>query len=239
MKNIPLSEPHPTSSFAPPAVMPPLREGDHLDQPTFHKRYEAMQPAVRAELIGGIVFMPCRVNQPHSHMHGRVMHWLFGYQDATPQTMPLDNASAILDEHSEPQPDACLLITAPQYRQTRDEHGCIVGAPEFILEIAHGIESIDLHRKRDDYERAGVREYVVVTLDPPRVYWFTRCDAAFADLAPGADGTYRSEVFPGLWLDPQALLQLDSNRILEVLQQGLASPEHAAFVDKLSRPAAS
>jgi hypothetical protein len=37
--------------------LPPLVNGDHLDQKTFHERYEAMPPDVRAELIGGIVYM--------------------------------------------------------------------------------------------------------------------------------------------------------------------------------------
>jgi hypothetical protein len=36
--------------------LPPLVNGDHLDQPTFHERHEAM-PDVRAELIGGFVYM--------------------------------------------------------------------------------------------------------------------------------------------------------------------------------------
>ncbi|HVA49152.1 MAG TPA: hypothetical protein VNH11_22505 [Pirellulales bacterium] len=31
---------------------PRLNAGDHLDQPTFHRLYEAMPPGFRAELIG-------------------------------------------------------------------------------------------------------------------------------------------------------------------------------------------
>jgi hypothetical protein len=42
-------------------------------------------------------------------------------------------------------------------------------------------------------------------------------------------------VFPGLWLDPAALLRRDGKRVREVLDQGLATPEHAAFVAKLAR----
>jgi hypothetical protein len=44
---------------------------------------------------------------------------------------------------------------------------------------------------------------------------------------------YRSRVFPGLWLDEAALLRLDVARLMEVLQQGLASRAHAAFVKRL------
>ena len=46
-------------------------------------------------------------------------------------------------------------------------------------------------------------------------------------------GLYRSEVFPGLWLDPTALIRGDLATVLQRLQEGLASPEHAAFVARL------
>jgi hypothetical protein len=54
-------------------------------------------------------------------------------------------------------------------------------------------------------------------------------------LRPGPDGIYRSKIFPGLWLDPQALFADDLDRLIEVLEQGLATPEHEAFVAKLAR----
>jgi hypothetical protein len=49
------------------------------------------------------------------------------------------------------------------------------------------------------------------------------------------DGIFRSRVFPGLWLDAEALLGNDRRRVLEVLAQGLATPEHAAFVARLEK----
>ena len=54
-------------------------------------------------------------------------------------------------------------------------------------------------------------------------------------LKPDADGLIRSEVFPGLWLHVEALLQGNLAEVLSALQQGIASPEHAAFVDRLGR----
>ena len=53
-------------------------------------------------------------------------------------------------------------------------------------------------------------------------------------LAPGSDGILRSELFPGLWLDPEALISGDGPRLIAVLQEGLASPERAAFVARLA-----
>ena len=69
------------------------------------------------------------------------------------------------------------------------------------------------------------------------VDWFILRGSSYERLEPSG-GVYRSEAFPGLWLDSAALLQGDLAQILKVLQQGLSTPEHAAFVSKL-REAAS
>ena len=98
--------PRPTIE-TPPAILP-LVEGHRLDQPTFHSRYEAMPPGVRAELIGGVVSMP----SPAGYEHGRSMtplaYWLLHYREFTPGVDVLDNATVILDWRNEPQPDMTL-----------------------------------------------------------------------------------------------------------------------------------
>jgi hypothetical protein len=43
----------------------------------------------------------------------------------------------------------------------------------------------------------------------------------------------RSTTFPGFWLAADALQQGDLALAIAVLQQGLSSPEHAAFVEML------
>jgi hypothetical protein len=53
-------------------------------------------------------------------------------------------------------------------------------------------------------------------------------------LEPGEDGVIRSRVFPGLWLDVTALLNDDMAKVLALLRQGLASPEHREFANRLS-----
>lgn len=53
-------------------------------------------------------------------------------------------------------------------------------------------------------------------------------------LEPDGDGIICSQVFPGWRLDKFALLAGDLARVLEVLQPGLAAPEHQSFVENLS-----
>jgi len=215
---------------------PPLEAGDHLDQKTFHARYEAMPPGTRAELTGGVVHVRRRTTVSHSRFQKHVSAWLCGYEDATPGVEGGDSPSTILGDDSEPQPDACLFIRPEldgQIRVGEDEY--IRGAPELVVEVASSTESYDLHAKKCDYERAGVREYVVIAVRQREVFWFVLRDGNFEPMGPDTDGFYRSQIFPGLWLDPDALLRMDGKRIRDVLQQGIETPERAEFVKNLSR----
>jgi len=215
--------------------LPRLENGEHLDQKTFHARYAAMPKGVKAELIAGRVYLVASPLHPlHGEHHSRLMGWLEVYLASTPGTNVFDNTSAILGKDSEPQPDGSLFIRPEFGGQTQfDPEGWLVGTPELIVEIASSSESYDLYEKREDYERYGVREYVVYAARQKRVYWWLRRGDRYEELQAGPDGVYRSEIFPGLWLDAAALAQADAGKLHEVLRQGLATPEHAAFVAKL------
>jgi Uma2 family endonuclease len=217
---------------------PPLQNGDHLDQKTFHARYEAMPEDCRAELIGGIVYMASPQKVPHSTAQKLVVRWVDEYAEVTPGTDYLLNNTQILGPDSEPEPDVCLFI-APEYggQVFVDEDEYLNGSPELIVEVSWSTESIDLHRKKLDYEKAGVREYVVLALRMQQVFWFVRQRGKYKEVPLPADGIFRSRVFPGLWLDAEALLHNNRHRVLVALKQGLASPDHAAFVAKLEKQA--
>jgi hypothetical protein len=212
----------------------PFRNGDRMDQKTFHALYKQSPPGFMAELIGGIVYMPSPTTFRHGRPHGRVVMWLGNYADGTPGTDFADNTTNILDDASEPQPDA-ILIVGPEYggQTGLDEEGYVIGPAELVAEVAYSSANIDLHAKRLDYESAGVREYVVVLVEPRRVVWFGRRGTRFVERKAEEDGIFRSAVFPGLWLDPVALFAPTTRRLNAVLRQGLATPEHAAFVTKL------
>jgi Uma2 family endonuclease len=217
-------------------TLPSLVSGQHLDQPTFHERYEAMPPDTWAELVGGIVYMPSPMRLDHGGTSRTVSGWLFYYQLHTSGIQGADAATVKLDSEGEPQPDCQLFIPAELGGHCHiDAGGYLVGPPELVVEIARSSRDYDLGVKKDDYERAGVREYVVVELDPNRVHWFIRRDNRFDELLPVADGVFRSEVFPGLWLDPQALFAADLDHLVAVLNDGLATPQHAAFVAQLAQ----
>jgi Uma2 family endonuclease len=215
--------------------IPPLEAGDHLDQATFHQRYKSMPAGFRAELIGGVVIVPSPLKPEHGEYHALVMMWLGTYWVATPGTRVRDNATAILGDTSEPQPDAALIIDPAYGGQTGySEDGYAIGPPELIVEVASSSEAMDLNAKRRDYEQAGVLEYVVVVLRQRAVRWFSLHEGAYREVVPD-NRIFKSATFPGLWLAAEALLQLDGATMIDTLSQGLAIPEHKAFVQQLQR----
>jgi Uma2 family endonuclease len=217
-------------------VDPPrtLVEGQRLDQPTFHALYEAMPPGTRAELIDGVVYMPSPLGLAHGIAHVPVIMWLGQYAENTPGVQVMDNATTILSWKGEPQPDGLLRILPECGGRTWNEGGYVHGAPELIVEVAKATRFVDLGPKRAEYEQAGVLEYVVRAIDPDEIFWFGQEQGVLLQRPIGRDGLYRSTVFPGLWLDPEALVNGDTLRQRAVLDLGCATPEHAAFVAQLA-----
>ena len=216
--------------------IPPLENGDCLSRAEFERRYTAMPHLKKAELIEGIVHVPSPVRhhfhgQPHSYVTG----WLVLYKANTPGVQVSDNSTVRLDLDNESQPDALLLIDPERGGQTfLSEDGYIEGAPELVVEVASSSASYDLHAKLHVYRRNGVREYIVWRVLDEEVDWFVLREGQYERLQPDANGPLRSEVFAGLWLDPVALVRNDLTTVLATLQQGLASPEHTAFVSRLT-----
>jgi Uma2 family endonuclease len=213
--------------------LPRLEAGDRLNQPSFHRLYEAMPPQFKAELIEGVVIVPSPLRFEHGDIHSLMITWIGVFRAATPGVRTLDSATILLPPDNEPQPDATLIIESDRGGQTRVKDGYLVGAPELIIEVASSSASYDLHSKYQMYEKMGVREYVVAVVQEERVRWFVSASGDFVDLSPDKDGILCSPGFPGLWLDAQALWEGDAARLLDTLNRGLASPEHAAFVEKL------
>ena len=61
-----------------------------------------------------------------------------------------------------PRRIGCLLILPEYGGQTwEDERGYLNGAPEWVGEIGDSTERLDLREKKLDYEKAGVRKYLV------------------------------------------------------------------------------
>jgi len=213
-----------------------LQAGDRLTRAEFERRYRGMPHVRKAELIEGVVYMPSPVsNEGHSSPHFELITLLGVYRAQTPGVQGGDNGTVLLDLDNEPQPDAFVRVLPTYGGQSGDRGDYVEGAPELIAEVTASSASYDLHDKLRVYRRNGVCEYIVWRVWDREIDWFVLCEGAYERLAPTADGVYRSEVFPGLWLDAAALLAGNLAQAIQVVQQGLASPSHAEFVARLQQ----
>ena len=190
-------------------VLPPLVAGQRLDQPTFHERYEAMPPghagrAGRRSCLHAVA-AGCRTRR-----------------DATatsPTGSAITSGSPRASEAAPTRrPDSGRLRRAPAGLPAPHPRGA--GRPD----PRRG----RIHHRRPGAGRRGLHDPAGTTTSGPRrritsgpvswntsssgstpieVHWFVRRDGRFVELLPGPDGIYRSEVFPGLWLEPRGLLR--------------------------------
>jgi Uma2 family endonuclease len=217
----------------PPEDQTELNTGDRMTRDEFHRIYQLMPEHFEAELIGGIVYVNSPLKRKHGTKHLPLGSLFFAYEGSTPGVESGDNTTILLGYESEPQPDLYLRIL-PEFggRSLTTVDDFVQGPPELLGEVALSSRSIDLHGKRADYANYGVLEYLVVNLRERRLQWFDL--QGNQELQADADGICRIHTFPGLWIHAEALLAKDHRRLMATLEQGLAGPDHEAFVRRLA-----
>ena len=213
--------------------IPPLAAGDHLARDEFLRRWEADPRLKLAELIGGTVYMPSPVSVEHGDADRQAGTWLGVYQAATPGVGGGNNTTSLMLDDA-PQPDLNLRLLPEYGGGSWAEDHYLHGVPELLVEICATSASYDLHQKYDLYQSAGVPEYLAVLVFEREIRWHSLADGRYQRFSPDSDGLWRSRIFPGLWLDGQALLAGDLRQVLARLQDGLGSAEHAQFVARLA-----
>ena len=211
---------------------PYLAAGDHLTRDEFLRIWEQLPHVKRAELIGGVVYMPSPQRKEHGNMDRRMAAWQCIYEVSTPGLEGGANVTSFIGEDC-PQPDDYMAIR-PEYGGASWGKKYVEGAPELLTEVSFSSVSIDLHEKFDLYQQAGIQEYLVVLVKKSEIRWHRLVKGKYKLIAADAAGVYRSRVFPGLWLDSKALFKDDMAQVLAKLQEGIASPEHRRFVAELA-----
>jgi Uma2 family endonuclease len=200
-----------------------LQPGDTMTSAEFLRRAEACDGDERVELIDGIVFMFPPLSTEHAAPDSIIGMWLSYYVAYTEGTEHYPNTTLIIDGKSTVQPDS-ILCTTPQdgSRLSITKRGrYLSGTPELVCEIANSSVSIDLHRKLEVYQRAGVQEYLVWRIRDKVFDWFVNERGSFIPQKPNAAGLLSSRVFSGLVLDTHALLAFNRAAILRGLEKAL------------------
>ena len=212
--------------------VPTLTHGDNLTQKQFLSLWETLPEYKYAELIGGVVYMPSPLSIEHGEAEASVCYWLEHYATNTPGLKVGGNVTWLMLKDA-PQPDLYLRVLPEFGGPSRVKGKYLVGAPEFIAEMCVSSTSYDLHQKLNLYQAAGVKEYMTVLLKGPEVRWHRLVGRKYKCMRE-QEGIYRSVIFPGLWLDAAALLKDNMLRVIEVLERGLQTPAHDAFVKELA-----
>lgn len=181
--------------------------------------------------------MPSPVrHRAHGKPHSILGAWLVYYAGKTPGLDDFgDNGTVRLDNDNEPQPDLYLLLPIKAGGRAKvDDDDYISGPPSLVCELAASSVSIDLHLKKTAYRRNGVQEYLVWRTEDQIIDWFVLTEGDFVPMKPEADGTLRSRIFPGLWLNPAHMLAGDLPAMFALLDQATATSEHAEFVKRLA-----
>ena len=108
-------------------------------------------------------------------------------------------------------------------QSTISEDSYVSGVPELIAEIAASSASYDLRDKLKVYRRNQVQEYIIWRFYDQDLDWFCWVEGKYIHIEANDEGIICSQVFPGLWLDKEALLAGDLAQVLAVLQQVIAS----------------
>ena len=220
------------------AAVPPLRDGDTMGREEFHRRYEAMCERTWAELIEGVVHLD-RVSGDYesASIRGSLAGWIGWYKVGTPGLAGSLNQTILLDDRNEYQPAGILMIPHEAGGSGRVVDGFLASPPELACEVRWAVEAVDLRGKLGVYARRGLGEHLIVLPGgrPAEARWMTRLGNALVEMHPDpADGLLKSRVFPGLWLDADALLAGDLARLAAAVERGCATEEHAAFARRIA-----
>ena len=235
------------ADLTPERAVAELRTGACLSQPVFHAVYERTPPGFKAELVEGVVFMASPLSRRHGTRHVKFGSILSLYEDATPGVEAADNTSVVCTGLAESQPDLYMRVRRDHGGRSRtfsqvegvrvesdDDGDHLTTGPEFVLEVAKSSLTLDLNGKRRDYRAGGVEEYVVADIQNRRLVWFHFAAGTDAAAPVPEDGVVRSRSLPGLWLDGPALFRGDGLTARKTLDAGLATPEHAVFIERLA-----
>lgn len=170
----------------------------------------------KADLIDGVIYMA----SPENTDANELFLWLVNLLSLYVRRKKLgkifgSRVACRLDDKNAPEPDILFVATAHIHRVKR---GGIAGPADLAMEIVSP-ESVerDYVKKRQQYERFGIREYWIIDEEERKVT-LLRLDekGKYRDVRPRR-GVYHSQVLIGFWLDPAWLWQESFPDPLETL----------------------
>ena len=175
---------------------PRPRPANHLL--TSEEFLDWLEPGVRADLIGGEIYMHSPVNLRHANLINFLDHLLRSYlEEESLGVLHREVVAVRLSLRETFLPDLAYF-TAQQAARFAEAH--VPVAPTFVVEaLSPATAHNDTRRKFSAYELHGVQEYWI--LDPQKLAhrFYRRAGDMFVEFAAGA-ARIDSASLPGFWV---------------------------------------
>ena len=147
----------------------------------------AYQETWREEIVGGEAVMTAPAASAHNRVKNNISEIFTHYLRSKPCEYLPDGEGLILAEGTDEYiPDGMVVCDPEKVR-----HDCVYGAPDLVIEVlSPGTAKNDRGRKKETYERCGVREFWIV--DPAN-----RVLEQYVPAAPGARNSRDAGEAPG------------------------------------------
>ena len=144
-------------------------------------------------------------------------------------------ACPMLDGSSQPD---CLMYILPKHGGLMkvNYRDLLTGRPELATEIRVSSRPYELRPKLDHYPRSGVPDHLTILVEEEPFEWRVLSRGSYRLMKPAENGSFRTNIFSGPWIDEAAFWREDADRLEVVLDQGLASAEHSRFLETLPGP---
>jgi len=166
---------------------------------TFDEFCALIPDGQKADLIDGVIFMASPDNTDASEINGW-LYFLFAgfvYRKDLGKVY-VSRVAYRLSEHGGPEPDIGFVKKS---RLGRVKRGYVAGPPDLAVEVVSpdSIER-DYEKKRDLYEKAGVKEYWIVDEIEKKLTVLRLGKTGRYKQVPEKEGVIHSKVVPGFWL---------------------------------------
>jgi hypothetical protein len=106
------------------------------------------------------------------------------------------------------------------------------GPPNFILDVFPEGDLLDYEQRRECFERAGVIEYVAVSLGGEWI-WNRLINGKFSEIKTPDNELIMSAALPGLWIPAYALKHGNWWAIMAAIARGVSRVGHHQFMDTI------
>jgi Uma2 family endonuclease len=191
-----------------------------LPKMTYEEFLDWYDEELRAEWVDGEVILMGPVSTRHQLLVGflgsLIRHWVESRQSGLALIAPFQMKLSLRPSGREPD----VLFIARERLELLKQNYLDGGADLAIEVISPDSRTRDRRHKYQEYEQAGVREYWII--DPLREradFYQLAENQKFRPACLADDGTFRSDVLPGLWIKTDWLWQEPLPPLMFVLKE--------------------